>query len=1115
MQGSIKCLLRTLTLGLFAISATMALGQGTSASLTGQVTDPTGAVIPNATISVRNTDTNLVQTVKSNATGVYLVTPLPPGKYSLTVEANGFVRYVQTGITLSVDVASTQNVILTLGSAAQTVTVTSNAELINTTTPELGMTVNEDKISQLPLNGRDPSSLVFLAPGVVNASFGNSYLQSGFSFPTETGAAAGGGRQGSTYYLLNGVPNMDTYLGLAAPFPNADATQEFRVITNNFSAAYGFAPGAVVSIDTKNGTNEFHGGLFEFLRDQDFNAKDWFSHTVNPLHRNQYGGDVGGPIIKNKLFFFLNYQATRSATAATSNFTQTPTAAMLKGDFSGLSTNGQETLAAPFQMVNGVPNQINPSLFSPTAVTVATTALPLGQQADGGVFYESAATINNYDEGTGRLDYDLSPSQRISVSSLVNNLNQPSGDVAGNILSLLDLNPYGDTFGERMQYFNETLNHTWTINSSTVNVASIFWTQLAAHNGSAALTSTGQPFCWSKYINVTELPGSCGLEGFTVGDGGFQTGYYEPSQEERTTFGLYDNFTKTLGRHTLQFGVNLQHQFAEEYTQYPTEPEIDFSGQYSNNGLADFLLGDLYSIFQGAGEIADVAGWQPGFYGQDQFRWRPNITITAGLRWDPNVAPKIADGRAATFATGQQSTVYPNAPMGLVFPGDAGIGGGLMRTTYGYFEPRVGIAWHPKSLPKTSIRAGFGLFTSPMIYSAYNHTADNSPFAPTFTYQGTTTVGSTPGVPLSFQNPWAGFSGTNGLSPFPPFASVSSKPPSSATFTPGLEVPATISPNFKLGVTQSWNLSLEQGFGQNMVFTLAYVGSESYHQSTVIDMNPGIYATGGTRSIYPAFGAILDTVSVGTSSYNSMQASLERRLSHGLQFQSNLTWSKTMDDASSSNISFGTPQLPNPFNLGYNRGISSQNFPIVSVSNFIYTSPALSGHNLLTQELLGSWEVSGIYTWMSGPGFGIGAGLDGNNNSSSLQNEDRADFVPGQSLNVRRGGDLQWTTNYFNINAFQVNAPGTFGNTPKNFILGPRQQWGDAGIDKNWKIAEKFSLQFRWEMFNVFNHPSFANPNASNQISATGVNEGGQEGQITATGFEPARVQQGAIKFTF
>ncbi|WP_158820701.1 TonB-dependent receptor [Granulicella sp. S156] len=1115
MKSSIHYLLRTLTLMLFGISATMALGQGTSASLTGQVTDPTGAVVPNATVTAKNTDTNLVQTRTTDASGVYLINPLPPGRYSLTIQATGFAGYVQKGITLSVDFASTQNVVLKIGSESQTVTVTSDAELINTTTPELGMTVNEQAISQLPLNGRDPSSLVFLAPGVINASFGNSYLQSGFSFPTETGAAAGGGRQGSTYYLLNGVPNMDTYLGLAAPFPNADATEEFRIITNNFSAAYGFAPGAVVSINTKNGTNEFHGGMFEFLRDQTFNAKNWFSHTVDPLHRNQYGGYVGGPVLKNRLFFFINYQATRSATAATANFTQTPTTAMLNGDFSGLSTNGQETLAAPFHMVNGVPNQINPALFSAAAVTISKTALPLGQQPDGGVYYTSAATINNYDEGTGRLDYDISPSQRIAVSSFVNNLNQPSGDVPGNILSLLDLSPYGDTFGERMQYFNETLSHTWVINPSTVNVASIFWTQMSAHNGSAALTSTGQPFCWSKYINVQELPGSCSVEGFTVSDGGFETGYYEPSQEVRTTYGFYDNFTKTLGRHTLQFGVNIQHQFAEEYTQYPTEPEIDFSGQYTNNGLADFLLGDLYSIFQGAGEIADVAGWQPGFYGQDQFKLRPNITFTAGLRWDPNIAPQIANGRAATFVPGQQSTVYPNAPTGLVFPGDAGIGSGLMATTYGYYEPRLGIAWQPKALPQTSIRAGFGLFTSPMIYSAYNHTADNSPFAPTFTYQGTTTQGNTPGVPLSLQNPWAGFPGTNGQSPFPPFASVSTKPPASATFTPGLEIPATIAPNFKLGTTQSWNISVQQGFGANMVFTLAYVGSESYHQSTVIDMNPGIYATGGTRSMYPAFGAILDTVSVGTSSYNSMQASLERKFSHGLQFQSNLTWSKTIDDASSSNISFGTPQLPNPFNLRYNRGISQQNFPIVSVSNFIYTSPALRGHNLLIQELLGSWEVSGVYTWMSGPGFGVSAGLDGNNNSGSLQNEDRADFAPGQNLNVRRGSDIQWTQNYFNINAFQVNAPGTFGNTPKNFILGPPQQWGDAGFDKNWKITQKYNLQFRWEMFNVFNHPSFAVPNSSNQISATGVNQGGQEGQITSTGFEPARVQQGAIKFTF
>jgi Carboxypeptidase regulatory-like domain len=764
VQSSTSFLLRAFTLGLVAISAALTFGQGTSASLTGQVSDTTGAAIPNAMVSIKNTDTNLSQTVTSNAIGVYLISPLPPGRYSLSVEASGFTHYVQTGITLSVDVASTQNVSLKLGTSHETVTVNSDAELINTTTPELGMTVNEEAISQLPLNGRDPSSLVFLAPGVINASYGNGYQQSGFSFPTETGAAAGGGRQGSTYYLLNGVPNMDTYLGLAAPFPNADATQEFRVVTNNFSAAYGFAPGAVVSIDTKNGTNQFHGGIFEFLRDQDFNATNWFSHKVDPLHRNQYGGYVGCPSFEEQAVLLPQLSGNAIGHCIHPQFYPDADRGHAQWRLQRLIVERARDAggAIPYGQRSSQPDQ--PGTLQ-RGVDCDREHCVAGGAAAG---YTSAATVNNYDEGTGRLDFAISPSQRIALSSYVNNLNQPSGDVPGNILSMLDLNPYADTFAERMQYYNETMSHTWTINSTMVNVASIFWTQMAAHNGSPAVTSTGQPFCWSKYINVTELPGSCYLEGFTVADGGFQSGYYEPSQEERTTYGLYDNFTKTLGRHTLQFGVNIQHQFAEEYTQYPTEPEMDFSGQYTNNGLADFLLGDLYSIFQGAGEVADVVGWQPGYYGQEQFRWRPNVTLTAGLRWDPNIPPQIANGRAATFVAGQQSTVYPNAPTGLVFPGDTGIGPGLMATTYGYWEPRIGVAWQPKSLPKTSVRAGFGLFTSPMIYSAYNHTADNSPFAPTFTYQGTTTQGSATGVPLSLQDPWAGFSGTNGQSPFPP-----------------------------------------------------------------------------------------------------------------------------------------------------------------------------------------------------------------------------------------------------------------------------------------------------------------------------------------------------------
>jgi hypothetical protein len=1098
-------------LAVFCCTTIRAFGQAVGASLNGQITDSTGAVIPGATIIAKNVDTGLAQTVTSSGQGLYRIAPLPPGSYDITVQATGFQTYLQHGITLTVDTASTQNVALNTGSVQQTITVAANAELLNTTSGSLGQTINEAEVSQLPLNGRQPSTLVYLAPGMTSG--GNTYNQTGFSFPDATPVSANGGNQGSAYFLLDGVPNMDTYIGLPAPFPNADATQEFRVITNNFNAAYGFAPGAVISIATKSGTNSVHGGVFDFYRDRIFNAKNYFSHDVDPLHQNQFGAYAGGPIFKNKLFIFGNYQGTRNATASTELNSYLPTPAMLNGDFSALSTNGAESMCTsgssstcPFGVVSGKPNQLLPGYsYNPTAVTIATTALPTGQQPNGLTYYTSAPYIAQYDEGTGRLDYDISQSQRLFLRTFIRKFIQPSGDVPGNLLAMN--NNYNYDFGIQEQYYNETLGYTWTISPTMVNVASVFWAQLAAHNGAQATTKDNQPFCWSKYINITEIPGSCYVEGFSVSGDGFNVGYYEPSQEERTTYGLYDDLTKTWGNHTFSVGANIQHQFAEELTQYPTQPVINFNGQYTGVGLADFLLGNLTSMFQGAGEVADVAGWQPGFYGQDQYRIRPNLTITAGLRWDPNFPPKIANGRSAAFVSGQQSTVYPNAPVGLVFPGDRGIGGGLMRTTYGYWEPRIGLAWQPREFPHTSIRAGFGLFTSPMIYSQYNHTADNAPFAPTFNLQGTNTM------PLNFNDPWSGFAGTGGVSPFPPFASASYRPPSTATFASGLSIPATIDPGFKLGVTQSWNASVEQQIGQNMVFRLAYVASQTYHAPFILDRNPGIYANGGSRSTYSAFGEILDTFSYGTASYNSMQVSLERRLSHSVQFQTNFTWSRTTDLASSANISFGTNQLGDPFDLSWSHGISSENVPLRWVANVIYTTPGLRGHNQVMRQALGGWEITAISTAQSGYPFSVGGGF-GSNESDAQQYEDRADVVSGQSRNARQGGKSHWLNNYFNINAFVENAPGTFGNSGKNIMQAPPLYYSDAGIFKNWTY-ERYTLQFRWEMFNAFNQPSFSAPSAGNQISRSGINIGGSEGQITSTGSEPARIGQMALKFTF
>jgi hypothetical protein len=1079
------CLL-TFVLG----SSSMAFGQATGAQLSGQITDGTGAAIPGVQVSAQNLDTNLQQTVESDGQGVYLISFLPPGPYRVTAERQGFERQIQTGIILTVNQSATLNISLHQGTIQQTVNVAANAELLNTTSGEISTVVNAKAVVQLPLNGRDPSTLVFLAPGATNVKNEAGTYITGPVFPTETGASVNGGRQGSVFYLLDGVSNIDDYNMLTAPFPNADATQEFRVISNNFDARYGFAPSAVVTVETKSGSNHFHGGAFEFLRNQDLNAKNWFSHVVDPLRRNQFGGSVGGPILKDKLFFFANYQGTRASSATSGNVIFTPTAAMLKGDFSAIPLS----LSAPFATVGGKPNQVNPALFSPASITIAETALPLGVAANGSVSYTSAPTVNNYDEVTDRLDYTLSDKHRLMIRSYINYFVEPQSATNGNILSVVN--------GQRAEDYNAAFSHTWTINPSTVNVVSLFWTQIAGHTHAVSPDINGQPVCLHRYINVVDAPfagGQCFISGFSV-SGGFSTASFNPAQEDRTTYGVYETFTKTIGRHTLSMGTNLQHELAVNIGAFPGNAGLSFNGSYTGLGLADFLLGDLFSFSQGAGQIADTSGWRIGFFGQDQFRIRPNITITAGLRWDPNTPPASAGAWGDGFNPGQTSTVYPNAPTGMIFPGDKGLGSGLMPTTYNYWEPRLGVAWQPKELPRTSIRAAFGLFTAPLMYVMYNHMALSAPFSPTYSFNGTKTT------PLSFANPWASYPGTGGTNPFPPFVAIGVRPPSNYTFLKPVTISGAFANNFRLGITQSWNASVQQDFGRNLSMQIAYVGSQSYNQSLAIDQNPGIFANGGARATYPNFGAILTNFSNGTASYHALQATIEKHLSNNLQFQSNFTWSKAIDIDATGNISVGGSLLPNPFNLGFNRGISALNVPLISITNLVYTTPSLSGKSWLLRNVLGSWEVSAIVTSQSGTPITV-LGGSGNNNSLAQQSEDRANVVPGQQYAVRQGSKSQWVARYFNTSAFTSNPAGTFGNSGKNIFVGPPINTTDMGLMKNWSLSEGIRLQFRWEMFNAFNHPDMGVPGST--VGASGF------GQITSIGFIPPRVGQAALKLDF
>ena len=1086
---------------LFAICQ-MTFAQVTNASLTGAVTDSNGSVLPGVLIHVQNTATNAIQTTETNSSGVYLVAPLNPGPYKISVEKPGFNKMVQTGITLTVGQAATLNIALKVGDVKETVTVTAEAELINTTTAEIGTTVGQEAVRELPLNGRNPSALVLLSSGVVNVlNTGGGTQQGETTMPDESGASAGGGRQGITYYMLDGAPNMDTYMSLAAPFPNPDATQEFRVITNNFDAHYGFAPGAVVSIQTKSGANQFHGGAFEFVRNSTLNASDYYGKTVDPLHRNTLGGYVGGPVLRDKFFFFGNYQYERNSQQATNQFANFPTAAMMAGDFTApgklLSTpiNGPDNL-----FVN---NKIDPKYLSPAAVKLATMAMPVGDDSDpsnpGYTQYPGSPTLYTYKQLTTRLDYTINDKQRLFERSFIEYYDNIGSAIKGNMMAV--------SAGKKGEFYNEALGHTWMINDTTVNTLNVYWTQMDVLQAGQGLDTAGSPVCMSKYQAVTEKAGHCYFEGLGI-NGLFWSSWYEPTGERRTTYGLSDAFTKTIGKHTISAGVDLQHQFAQENTDYPSTPINEFWGNWTGYGPADFLTGNESEFIQGAGEISSVKGWMLGIYGQDQYRVKPNLTITAGLRWDPNTPPAATGGRGAAFRAGQQSSMFPNAPLGEIFPGDQGLDNALMPTSYGYWEPRIGLSYQPKSMPHTSFRAGLGLFTGPLPYSSYNHSADIAPFSPTFTlYNDASSVVNnkpTAAQQVKFDNPWNSFTGGNQFASGN-FASLTDKPAKTSAFATPVGLQATFSKDFKLGITESWNFSIEQQLTRALALHVAYVGSESYHQANIVDYNAVNVAAGQTARPYSNFSNILVDSPIGTSPYNSLQVGVEQRSFHGLSFQSNFTWSKVEDLSSSGNISFSSG-IPDPFNIRWNRGTSDLNVPLVSVTNFVYQTPALNNLNPITRKILGTWEISSIYTLQSGKPFGISGG-NGNDNSGSLQDGDRADVVTGQSDWSHQGGRSQWMKKYFNTAAFTTNAVGTFGNSGRNIFRGPYLNYADSAISKNLSLHEQIKLQVRFELFNTFNHASFGNPD--NTVTD------GTFGKITSVGVEANRIGQGSIKLTF
>jgi hypothetical protein len=973
---------------------------------------------------------------------------------------------------------------------------------------------------ELPLNGRNPAALVFLTPGAVDGLKSPAFTRQDFTtFPTESGASVNGGRQGSTYYMLDGATNMDNYTNIAMPFPNPDATQEFQVVSNNFDAQYGFSPGAVVSIASRSGTNAWHGEMFEFLRNTSMDARDFFAHQADGLKRNQFGASAGGRILRDKLFIFGNWQGTTERQILNGASAHVPSNAMLNGDFSsyltGQTTNlcgaggpsnlnfdtgqvfdprsarfttcpvgsanaGQQiALKTPF-----TGNQIPTNLFNPISLKFESV-LPRTNDPLGLVNLAGQVRSQNYNEVTVRPDWYISSTQHLSGHLFWDNFSHPSFDGGGDIL-LADRSWFAP-------YWNGGANWIWNISPNLINNLAVGYNSLNTVSHSGLRTSSGGPVSYSAFgMDVAEPTTTPpGLDSLSVG-GEFSAGQ-NTNVINRHQYSIAESVTWNKGKHLIVAGVNVLNQYWFENTDWLALPIINFSGQYSGVDFADFLLGASNSFEQGAGESNEVKGTSWAGFVQDTIRLKPNFTLNVGARWEPFVSYTPTGGRIAVYEPGVQSTRYPNAPTGLVYPGDPGVPSKGAPNDLSVISPRVSFAWQPTHAANTVIRSAFGIFAAPFEMSYFNHSADTAPFSPTYSFGPTTTGGPVfpGGTPIPFSSPWSVYAPTGYKSPFPPFASPGYVPPSSTAFIVPVFVQQSFSPDLKIGRTQSWNLSIEHQFPTNTVIKAAYVGSQSYNLPLLVDRNPGLYSTNSNLNglrINPNFSTVLQNGSWGTASYNSLQLSFEQRLSHGLQLTSNFTWSKSLDDQSAASAAFNG-SVPDPFNFAFNRGVSDFNYPFSFNLYGVYQTPALAGMNAFVRNVVGAWEISGLWHLQSGDPLTIGGG-NGGDNSQSHEGADRADYVGGP-LNVHQGSKNDWLNQYFNTAAFATNAPGTFGNTGRNIIQGPGVNNLDVGLFKNFPFKERFRLQFRAEAFNALNRPMFANPD-------TTVTDG-SFGQITST----------------
>ena len=1106
-------------LGTIFLTNQVAFGQAVS-QISGTVTDSSGAVVPGVEVLATQTETGIKRQVTTNSLGEYVLPNLQIGPYHLEAVKDGFRKFVQTGIQLQVNSNPAIPITLVVGQLGETIEVQANATQVETQKLGIGSVMESQRILELPLNGRQPTDLITLTGAAVQTGVSPT-----FSMNTGVRIAVAGGLDFGVYYALDGAPHLNLYDTTNMPLPFPDALQEFKVDTSTQDAQTGTHSGAQVNAVTKSGTNAFHGDAFEFLRNGAVNARNYFSAIPDNLKRNQFGGVIGGPVIKNRIFVFAGYQGTtvRQTPAPTTTFVPTP--AMLTGDFSVFASatcqGTARTLRTPFTTISGKPNQLPAASLSPVASKLATF-LPAAQDSCGR--YQSYSPISTYEwQVPVRMDAQLTDKQNVFFRYLATKQTQ----VVPHQLNPANVLIVGNNGVDDLAT-SATAGHTWLLNSRMVNSFRASLNRVSLYHFEDTYFGPQElginAFTYTPKTIIMIITG-----GPTIGAG---TGLNK--RAGYTYLSANDDFNIIKGSHQLSFGANLMRSVVNSSANAFSSGQYTVNGQSTGLGWGDVFAGQVSLVRQQLPNPLHMYHWFGGSYVQDTWKVSPRLTVNAGIRWEPFRPMQIIDNSVYTFdmqrfLAGTVSKIWTNAPPGLYYPGDAGFNGKSgINGKWTNFQPRLGVAWDPFGDGKTSIRAGAGIAYDFFSDSSYQNLVSAAPFL------GQTTV--TGPVPLA--NPWGTTPGGN---PFP-FTSI---PPTGKFPVGGAYLP--VPPDFKTTQVQTWNLTLQRQLTPALFVSAGYLGNHALHLPTQVELNPGVLlnvpsvlatdsrcnattiAVNCTANLQtrralvlqnPAlarpFGNVSQYDDGATSVYNGLLLSSTWRQKSTMMINANYTWSHCVGDQTlGNNVVNSANNYPHQNNRRLDRGECAQDRRHLFNLTVVGRSPKFA--NRSTNRLAGGWTLSGIYRYQSPAPVTLLSGLD--QALTGFNATERPDQVTTNTASLTRGaacpGSSTACVSWLNPSAFAQPALGTLGNTGAQNILGPRFFQFDVSLVREFRIVEGQSLQVRAEAFNLLNSTRLNPLNiVNNQVNNNAVTLNNPLfGQIT-NAFDP-RILQLALKYTF